>query len=515
MDNSDLLIQYLEMLEVPFTDSYIRKRMATRPFGDSMLGLSVLLTECNVSNKCVRLSDDDIKGFDKPFITILNGNFIIARNRGNGEMEVVGSDGKKQLMTIDEFIGGWNYVALIGSVSEKSREPDYNEHKHEEKTKRIIWISAIAGLAILAIAGIWGNQGGGVLRYLLLGVNVCGAYVAFLLLQKDLDIPNPVTHKICGLIKENSCEDVTQSEGAEIFGVLHLSEIGAAFFGANILALLFIPQTWNAICGIALCALPFTLWSIWYQRFKAHAWCALCLCTVGLLWIQGIIVMAGWNGWHIGLGEFLLRGGVTAACYIVMAIAVNAIMRLFDKSMNLPRCEHAYNSLKIQPKVMWAYSAGLPEYDTTPEGCSGMIFGNRNAKYHLTVMSNPYCWPCAMMHRHIKDWPGNDVAIQCVLTSFSPDREDINRFLIAAYQQLGEEEAWDLMCRWFEGGKEKGTAFFDGLGLDITSSVVEEEFNRHKNWVDGKPFPGTPTVLVNRRELTPPYGIDDYMYMNY
>ena len=51
MDNSDLIMHYLVMLEVPFTDSYIRKRMATRPrpFGDSMFGLSVFLTECNVS----------------------------------------------------------------------------------------------------------------------------------------------------------------------------------------------------------------------------------------------------------------------------------------------------------------------------------------------------------------------------------------------------------------------------------------------------------------------------------
>lgn len=52
MDNSDLIMHYLVMLEVPFTDSYIRKRMATRPFGDSMFGLSVLLTECNVGLWC-------------------------------------------------------------------------------------------------------------------------------------------------------------------------------------------------------------------------------------------------------------------------------------------------------------------------------------------------------------------------------------------------------------------------------------------------------------------------------
>ena len=514
MESSELIMRYLAMLEVPFTRSYIRKRMSTRPFGGSMFALSVMLTECNVSNKCIRLSDDEMRALSHPFITLLNGSFVIARKNDGGEIEVIDADGRKRYMPLDEFIAGWNHSALVGFASEKSAETDYKEHRHEERVKHLMSIAVVSGAIIVFVAGLLGISGGGVLRYLLLALNLSGAYVAFLLLQKDLDIPNPVTHRICGLIKENSCEDVTQSDGAELFGVLHLSEIGSAFFGANVLALLFVPQVWSAVYGIALCALPFTLWSIWYQKFKAHAWCALCLCTVTLLWIQGIAVLAGWNAGHIGFGEFFLKGIVMAAFYAVMAIGVNAVMRLFEKSMNLPRCELAYNSLKTQPRVVWIYNANSPEYDNTPEGCSNIIFGNRNAKFRLTIMSNPYCWPCAMMHKHIRDWPGNDVAIQCVFTSFSPDREDINRFLIAAYQQLGEVRAWDLLCRWFEEGREKGVAFFDGLELDISTEAVNDEFNRHKNWSHGKPFPGTPTVLVNSHELRPPYSIDDYVYMD-
>ena len=118
-----------------------------------------------------------------------------------------------------------------------------------------------------------------------------------------------------------------------------------------------------------------------------------------------------------------------------------------------------------------------------------------------------------MLHKHVNDWPGEDVSIRTVLTSFSPDREIINRYLIAAYQQLGAEKAWEIMSEWFDNGKNKGEAFFENLGLDITTPEVEEELMKQKKWHEGKPFPGTPTVLADGHEIKPPYSIDDYPYI--
>ena len=203
------------------------------------------------------------------------------------------------------------------------------------------------------------------------------------------------------------------------------------------------------------------------------------------------------------------------ASYAAIAIGVHYLMRTVGLSMLLKHCERSYNNLKTQPVVLRTYEMGSPRIETSPDVCSTLIFGNPDARQTFTILSNPYCWPCAMMHRHIKDWPDGDKKIQCVFISVSPEREIINRNFIAAYQQLGQEKAWEIMCGWFESEKEKGELYFKGFGLDVTTEEVEMEMERHRTWHKATRFTGTPVVLLNGHELRPPYSIDDYVYMNF
>ncbi len=515
MDNLMVIKSYLQLLRVPFTIPYLKKRMEVIPFADSMLGLAAMLSEYNISNRCVRVSDEDLVRLDSPFITIRNGDFLVVRPAENGEVTVMDSGGKSEVISCADFIEGWSRVVLVGTPSEKSHEPELQQHQHDERISKILKFVAVVACAVIAVAAVVYIPGGGWLRYVIGLLSVAGVYISYMLLQKDLDIPNRVADRICGIIKENSCNDVTQSKGAELFGALHLSEIGAAYFSVNLLVMLFMPHVWNAVFAISLCALPFTLWSVWYQKFRVHAWCALCLCTVALLWIEGCAVAVGWNEWHIPFMEFIVKGAVMVASCAAVAVGVHYLMRTIGRSMSLRYCERAYNNLKTQPAVLRTYEMGSPLIETSPEVCSTLIFGNPDARRTFTILSNPYCWPCAMMHRHIKDWPGEDKKIQCVFISVSPEREVINSYFIAAYHQLGQDKAWEIISGWFEGGKEKGELYFKDFGLDVTTEEVQREIERHRKWCEENRFAGTPVVLLNGHEIRPPYSIDDYVYMNF
>lgn len=515
MENQIIVESYMRRFGVPYTPSYLRKRMEVIPFAESMLGLATILSEYNIPNRCVRVSDDDVLCIDQPFITMRNGGFIIAELMKNGEVTVTDSTGKCDVIPFPEFTEGWNRVILVGNVSEKSYEPEFAEHRHEEKVANIIRIVAVVCCVVIMVGSLIGLPIGGCFKYIIGLLSGCGVYISYLLLEKDLDIPNRITDRICGIIKENSCSEVTQSKGAELFGVLHLSEIGAAYFSVNLLAVLYIQEMWNVVFAISLCVLPFTFWSVWYQKFKAHTWCALCLCIVALLWIEGCIVVVAWNEWEISFMEFIVKGIIMLAFYVVVAIGVHYLMRIVERSLTLRHCERAYNHLKTQPLVLRTYEMSTPQIDINPEVCSTLIFGNPDARQTFTIMSNPYCWPCAMMHRHIKDWPGDDKKIQCVFISVSQEREIINKYFIAAYQQLGQEKAWKLMCGWFDGGKEQEEQYFENCGLDLTTEDVRKEMERHRKWHEKNRFAGTPVVLLNGHELQPPYSIDDYVYMNF
>lgn len=49
--------------------------------------------------------------------------------------------------------------------------------------------------------------------------------------------------------------------------------------------LLIFPQYINLLALCNLICLPFSFWSVWYHKFRAHAWCTFCLCVQSMLWL--------------------------------------------------------------------------------------------------------------------------------------------------------------------------------------------------------------------------------------
>lgn len=96
------------------------------------------------------------------------------------------------------------------------------------------------------------------------------------------------------------------------------------------------------------------------------------------------------------------------------------------------------------------------------------------------------------------------------MTFFTESLSVINRKIIAAYQQLGAEETWELLTKWYAIGKQQGVDFFDHFELDSESESVLREFDKHQKWIKQNPIGGTPTLLINGIELKPPYNVEDY-----
>ena len=136
---------------------------------------------------------------------------------------------------------------------------------------------------------------------------------------------------------------------------------------------------------------------------------------------------------------------------------------------------------------------------------SSIEFGNKNSNIVVTVFSNPYCNPCATMHRRLQNlYASNSCLIRYVFTSFSLEWNIINKYLIAVYQQYGAEKAWKVYTEWYDNGKYSQEHFFDKFHLDMDSDDIEHEFQRHEQWRNTTKFSATPTVLVNGYKL--PYG---------
>ena len=132
----------------------------------------------------------------------------------------------------------------------------------------------------------------------------------------------------------------------------------------------------------------------------------------------------------------------------------------------------------------------------------------------ITIFSNPYCNPCAAMHKRLQDlYASNSCLIRYVFTSFKPEWNIINKFLIAVYQQYGAEKAWEAYTEWYDKGKFFREHFFDKYHLDMNSEDIEDEFQRHEQWQKNTKLNATPIVLVNGYKMPYGYTIEEMPYI--
>lgn len=160
---------------------------------------------------------------------------------------------------------------------------------------------------------------------LLLLINSIGVYIGYLLVIKQLNIQSGYGDRICSLFKRSDCNNVLESDAAKLFGVFSWSEIGLGYFVTNVFFICLQPSYIPCLALINILGLPYTLWSIWYQKFRARQWCPLCLIVIILSWILFAINLI--SGFlfpsHITFLGLIITGFVCAISILSTAGIIN------------------------------------------------------------------------------------------------------------------------------------------------------------------------------------------------
>ena len=321
---------FLCELDVPHTHCYSNKEFCSMPF-QSLFGLKKLLHGYGV--ECEGLRFDDRRGLDAlavPFLAAITGGYVIVTRVGSGSVEYI-SDGERLTMSRNEFEEAWSGVVLVAYPGEASCEPDYKVHRMAEmaqKAKRYVMWGGVLLLMIYlwVVNGVWKMPW----CWGVLAVDLIGLLLTYMLLQKTLKIKNRAADRVCGVLQEGGCDHVLELKVSKFFGLFSWSEVGFTYFSVSIGALLLNPGLLPDLAAINICCLPFTVWSIWYQKFRAHHWCTLCVSVQASLWVLFLCYLCGgWvsQAWPVSCNFFAL--GVT---YLVVLLALNRIMPKFDKT---------------------------------------------------------------------------------------------------------------------------------------------------------------------------------------
>lgn len=191
----------------------------------------------------------------------------------------------------------------------------------------MLWILAIALFAYLFISnGIYKQWS----TILITVFDLGGLWLTYMLVQKSLHIKNAAADRVCGVLQAGGCDNILEMKASKFFGIFVWIEVGFAYFSVSLLTLLIFPEYSSYLAACYVCCLPFTCWSIWYQKFRAKIWCTLCVCVQCTLWLLFFCYLGG--GWLRDVFPLRIQFFVLGATYVATLLALNRLMPKLEKN---------------------------------------------------------------------------------------------------------------------------------------------------------------------------------------
>lgn len=500
------LINILSLLSVKYTDQYATTYFNEHPHKYDLFGLSKMLNHYGVYNKGIRIAHkEDIHSLEVPFIAHAGSEFVTVKSLTEENISYYWRQ-KKLTVAVKSFLDIWSGVILVVEADETSGEPGYQKHRKEELARFVPKILLV--LASIALIGIGSYQNRILYHWglcLSLLLNLLGVFIGLLLVQKQIHIHSSMADKICSLFSSSDCNDVLSSPAAKFLGIIGWSELGLSYFLSNVYLILFVPKLLPYQVLLNMSGLVYSFWSIWYQKYRAKAWCPLCLMVQLLFWL---LFVTNWLFGFIRLPDFTVLDILfIALIYGIPFLLIHLLLPVQIADRKLTEVIQQFNSLKINDRV---FTSLLKEQTLYPIDADfpTITFGNPEAKHTVTIFSNPHCAPCARMHSRMEELletTNNQFKIQYILSSFESSLDSSCEFFLYVNRRYSPEERNKIYDEWFERGKYDKEAFFKRHAFAPEGNFVSKEYQQHIDWKKQTKLRATPTILFDGYELPDMY----------
>lgn len=349
--SESLFTEYLRVLGVPHTDAYSTRRFRAYPRHMVLTAMYDLLREYKASPEITEMNPEaaSLRRLCVPFVAETADGCRLVTEMSPDSVTVVESRHRRGEIPVGEFLAKWNGRALTAAPTLASGETNYKAHRFKETSwcvEKWVLIAALAFLIVsfAVINHIFSDWSTGVMLLL----NGAGIYVCYLLILKDAHVESRAADSVCGVIESHGCSTVLSQDVSVFMGLFPWCQIGMTYFSVSFLALLLYPPCVPYLAVESACCLPYTLWSVGYQKFKAHAWCTLCLCVQTLFWLEFIVYLAGGHFRNVFPLHYDLA--LLLACYLVTLLAINRLIpRIFGAEMSAADAASAASSATSAP----------------------------------------------------------------------------------------------------------------------------------------------------------------------
>ena len=337
--------------------------------------------------------------------------------------------------------------------------------------------------------------------------------------RHEIDSHNPLLHKVCTSIKKGNCDAILSGRRSRLFSWLSWSEVGFFYFAGGLLALLFVrpmSQAMTIVAYLNLLALPYTVFSIYFQGRIAKQWCVFCLAVQALLVFGAVNVIL----YHVMLP--LTHISVDAVftslfLYMIPILSWYAVKPWLLKLQESTNTRREYMRLKFNTEI---FNTMLQKQRriTIPIDGLGIDLGNPKATNQLVKVCNPYCGPCAKAHPKIEklleDIPNMKAKI-IFTTPNDPEHRAFNpssHLLAIANQCADERELKQALDDWYLPKKKDYSRFAERHLIATPIKERGEAIEKMHQWCQDMKISYTPTIFINGYELPAAWNIEDLSY---
>jgi uncharacterized membrane protein len=508
----------LRSLRVRVTGQTIYETLLSHPDYPSMLALSDALTEWRVDNTALQLNTaEQLRELPMPFVahlsaqggryvlvTALKGDRITYTDTGRGPKTELLADFEKQ----------WSGVVLLAEADEQAGEPDYVTKRTHELLQQARGPVVLMGVGLLLALALLGAATYLTLTdYAWLLTKATGLFVSVLLVSKVMGNSNTLADQLCRITSQTDCNSILNAPAAKLWGWLSWADVGLLYFAGGLLTALtagYVPALRPVLALLALLALPYVVFSLYYQGLVMRQWCTLCLLVQAVLLAEGILAAinytelpAAWQPYAIVAGLMLLP----ALIWMVLKPLLSSHregQQHYERLAKLRRDPNLFRALVRQQPPMPPVTAAMRP----------VWLGNPDAAHTITMVTNPYCGPCARKHRELDELlhQTDDVNIQVVFTcDGTAGRMTQVALHLMALPQNGPAQT--ALADWYS----RETPNYDSWAAThpITGNVSDAEQVAYANqqWSIQANIEGTPTLFIDGQPVPQQYSLPDALRM--
>jgi uncharacterized membrane protein len=520
-ENQPLIVAaLLRGLKVNVSMDTINDILQSHPDYPSFLSISDSLNNWKVENLVIQTSAEKLSEIPTPFITSFKqGVFVVVFEVLENELLIVNQQGKKETIAKNVFLSQWTENILVAEANEFSGEINNQQKINTSNVKTVVY--SLIPLGILTSLFIpYLNGSITLLPTLYLLVKLIGLTASVLLLWYDLDKGNPLLKQICSGIQKANCGAVLNTKAATLGGMVTWSEVGFVYFAGSLLfsATAGINKVLPVLSIISLLALPYIIFSIYYQWKVAKQWCVLCLMVQAVLLAEGILVIAN-NSLSFSQTKEAFANNFILALYALLIPSISwFLLKPLLKRLQIAKYEkRSYSMLKFNDDVFWSLLKNQPSIVDHSTSELGITIGNPNAKHTIIKVCNPYCGPCATAHPELEKIIelNPDVKAQIIFTATNQENDrgaKPVKHLLAIAEKGNEHTTHKALDDWYLAKEKNYDVFANKYPMNGELDKQTDKINQMKDWCEKVKIEYTPTIFIDGFLLPKGYQIKDINY---